>query len=249
MHVECVDCHNPHSLREGASQPPVVGGPMQGVSGITLSGALTQSVQFEYEVCFKCHADNPERIQSDITRQLTQTNCRLEFDPSGPSFHPVAAPGVNQNVPSLIPPMTVATLIYCADCHDSDRSSAARGPHGSIYRPLLAYRYETADFTPESSSSYELCYRCHSRNRILSNESFAHREHLEDQIPCSACHDPHGISVSQGTSLNHSHLINFDVAIVRPDPATGRLAFEDLGVFRGRCFLACHGQVHSPQEY
>ena len=82
---------------------------MQGVSGLTLTGRPTANAQFEYEVCFKCHADNPERPQSRITRQITQTNTRLEFDPSGPSFHPVAAPGVNRNVPSLIPPMTVAT--------------------------------------------------------------------------------------------------------------------------------------------
>lgn len=73
---------------------------------------------------------------------------------------------MNRNVPSLVPPMTVATQIYCTDCHNSDGTSTARGPHGSIYPGLLAARCETADFTPESSSSYELCYRCHSRNSI-----------------------------------------------------------------------------------
>ena len=136
-----------------------------------------------------------------ITRQITQTNTRLEFEPSGPSFHPVVSPGVNPNVPSLIPPMTVATVIYCTDCHSSDATSSAKGPHGSVYRPLLADRYETADFTPENSSSYELCYRCHSRNSILGDQSFAgHSEHLENGIPCSACHDAHGINASQGST-------------------------------------------------
>ena len=250
MHVECADCHNPHALQRTPAQAPMIPGAMQGVSGITLTGAVIPSAQFEYEVCFKCHADNPERPQSNVTRQITQTNSRLEFDPSGPSFHPVAAPGVNPNVPSLRPPLTVATLIYCTDCHSSDSPSTAKGPHGSIYPHLLAGRYETSDFTPESSSSYELCYRCHSRNSILGDESFAaHREHLENEVPCSACHDPHGISASQGTGLNNSHLINFDVAIVQPDPDTGRRVFEDLGVVRGRCFLSCHGRKHSPEEY
>ncbi len=250
MHVECVDCHNPHALQHAPARAPVLPSVLQGISGITITGSPTANAQLEYEVCFKCHADNPERLLSPITRQITQTNTRLEFDPSGPSFHPVVVPGVNQNVPSLIPPLTVATLIYCTDCHSSDSTSAARGPHGSIYPYLLAARYETADFTPENNSSYELCYDCHSRNSILGNQSFArHREHLENGIPCSACHDPHGINASQGSVLNNRHLINFDVAIVQPDPVTGRRAFEDLGVFHGRCFLSCHGQTHSPKEY
>jgi ribosomal protein L40E len=211
---------------------------------------VTADAQFGYEVCFRCHADNPERPQSTITRQITQTNTRLEFEPSGPSFHPVAAPGVNPNVPSLIPPLTVATLISCTDCHGSDSTSRARGPHGSIYPPLLAARYETADFTPEDGSSYELCYRCHSRNSILGDQSFPeHSKHLQNGIPCSACHDSHGINVSQGSILNNRHLINFDVAIVGPDPVTGRRTFEDLGTFHGRCFLSCHGKSHSPKEY
>jgi predicted CXXCH cytochrome family protein len=250
MHVECVDCHNPHAAQHALAQAPIIPGALQGVSGITITGSATANAQFEYEVCFKCHADNPRRPASSITRQITQTNVRLEFEPSGPSFHPVAAPGVNPNVPSLIPPMTAATLIYCTDCHNSDGTSSAKGPHGSVYRYLLAARYETADFTPENSSSYELCYRCHSRNSILADQSFpGHSRHLAHGTPCSACHDAHGIAASQGSRMNSSHLINFDVAIVRPDPGTGRQGFEDLGSLHGRCYLSCHGQSHSPREY
>jgi hypothetical protein len=249
-HVECVDCHNPHAAQRHTAQAPLIRGVTQGVSGVTTGGGSIQNAQFEYEVCFKCHGDNPDRVGPAVTRQITQTNVRLEFDPSGPSFHPVVAPGINSEVPSLKPPMTVATQIYCTDCHSSDSGSTARGPHGSIYPHLLAYRYETSDFTQENSGSYELCYRCHSRNSILNDESFpAHAAHLEDGIPCSACHDPHGISASQGTSVNNSHLINFDITIVQPDPDTGRRTFEDLGVFHGRCFLLCHGNKHSPAEY
>lgn len=249
-HVECVDCHNPHAVQNTPANAPVVPGPMRGVSGVTASGSSTERVQYEYEVCFKCHADNPNRSQSTMTRQITQTNTRLEFDASASSFHPVVAPGKNQNVPSLKSPMTVASMIYCTDCHSSDSASGAKGPHGSNYPNLLAYRYETSDYTQESSYSYQLCYRCHSRNSILNNESFTeHNEHLQRQIPCSACHDAHGISAVQGTRLNNSHLINFDTTIVRPDPTTGRLEFEDTGIFHGRCYLECHSETHSPQEY
>ncbi|MFH1717295.1 MAG: cytochrome c3 family protein [Planctomycetota bacterium] len=249
-HVECVDCHNPHATQETLARAPVVPGAMRGVSGVTISGSPAPQAQYEYEVCFKCHADNPNRPESTITRQITQTNTRLEFDPSGPAFHPVVAPGVNRNVPSLKPPMTVTTLVYCIDCHGSDSVSGAKGPHGSINPYLLAYRYETSDFTQESSFSYELCYKCHSRNSILNDESFPkHEEHLNQEIPCSACHDAHGISSAQGTSVNNSHLINFDTTIVRPEPTTGRREFEDTGVFHGRCYLQCHNEQHSPKEY
>jgi predicted CXXCH cytochrome family protein len=248
-HIECVDCHNPHAVQDMEAQPPASPGALLGATGVTLSGGVIEQAQNEYEVCFKCHADNPNRVQSKITRKTTQSNTRLEFEGSGPSFHPVAVPGVNQNVPSLISPRTTATMIYCTDCHNSD-GSGAKGPHGSNYSPLLAYRYQTSDFTQESPSAYELCYSCHSRNRILNDESFSkHSLHLEDKTPCSACHDAHGISSAQGTAANNSHLINFDITIVSSDSATGLLEFRDLGDFSGECFLECHGKKHSPLSY
>ncbi|MHC4259900.1 MAG: cytochrome c3 family protein [Planctomycetota bacterium] len=248
-HVECVDCHNPHSIQNMTSQAPLVSGAMRGASGITISGGIAQRAQYEYEVCFKCHGDNPERITSTITRLITQTNTRLEFNPSNPSFHPVASVGANRNVPSLKPPMTVADRMYCTDCHNRSSASGTKGPHGSDYPPLLAYRYETADDTRESESAYELCYKCHSRNSILNDESFSkHKLHVEE-APCSACHDPHGISSAQGTTENNSHLINFDISIVRSDSSTGRLEFQDQGVFHGQCYLECHGRNHSPLSY
>jgi hypothetical protein len=142
-------------------------------------------------------------------------------------------------------------MIYCTDCHSSDSSSQVKGPHGSQYPFLLTYQYETADDTQESLFAYELCYQCHDRESILGDRSFQkHREHIIDEkTPCSVCHDPHGISYSQGSSTNNTNLINFDTTIVFPDPATGRLEFEDLGTFRGRCYLQCHDETHSPEEY
>jgi hypothetical protein len=188
-------------------------------------------------------------VQSNITRRITQTNTRLEFAPSNPSFHPVAALGVNRDVPSLRSPLSIASIISCTDCHNSSPGSGTKGPHGSDYPHLLAYRYETADYTGESESAYELCYNCHSRNSILNDESFSkHRMHVQD-APCSTCHDPHGISSAQGTFVNNTHLMNFDISIVRADSATGRLEFQDQGTFHGQCFLECHGKQHSPLSY
>lgn len=248
-HVTCEDCHNPHAVQAMEAQAPVIHPSMNKVSGVTASGGMIQYARYEYEVCFKCHGDNPSRIDTGITREISQTNTRLEFDPTGPSFHPVVSMGVSKNVPSLRLPLTVASVIYCTDCHGSS-DSRVKGPHGSMFSPLLKYNYETSDYTAESESAYALCYSCHSRNSILSNESFpGHKRHLDQRIPCSACHDAHGISSAQGNSTNHSHLINFDTGIVEKDPGTGLRQFEDLGIQKGQCTLLCHGQQHSAEGY
>lgn len=240
-HVECADCHNPHKVTNSTASAPDANGYISGVQGIDQSGLAVSEIAYEFELCYRCHADNPV-TSSLIARQIVQNNTRLEFDSGNPSFHPVASQGVNADVPSLIAPYTESSLIYCTDCHASDGSGSPNGPHGSIYPQILKYRYETADNTVESAANYELCYTCHDRNSILNDESFVHMAHLEDDTPCSACHDAHGISGSQGNSTNNSSLINFDTDIVFP--RMGNLYFESTGVHSGRCFLTCHGKNH-----
>ena len=255
-HVECVDCHNPHRVNSSTASAPVIGGTQLGVSGITASGLeAVPDANFQYEICFKCHADNNVKSFVPITRQHAQINTRMEFDLANPSYHPVEGIGNNPNVPSLISPLTENSIIYCTDCHNSDTSTASGGPgpdgpHGSIYSPILERNYTTADFTVESEFEYALCYKCHDSGSILSDDSFgAHRKHVfEKDAPCSACHDPHGVSASQGNPFNNSHLINFDLNIVSPN-SRGLLMFEDLGTFSGQCYLSCHDKEHDPKDY
>ncbi len=249
-HVECVDCHNPHAMVTSPAVAPFIPGALKFVSGVTAEGTEIEHATYEYEVCFKCHGFNSSRIESDISRYITQSNTVLEFDQGNPSFHPVEGRGVNTNVPSLYGGMDESSIIYCTDCHNSDSSSQVKGPHGSIHPYLLAYQYETEDYTSESRSAYELCYRCHDRESILGDKSFEeHKKHIVgEDTPCSVCHDPHGISYSQGTDSGNSNLINFDRTVVFPD-SDGRLEFEDLGTFRGQCYLTCHGEEHDPEDY
>lgn len=254
-HVECVDCHNPHRVNNSTASAPSVGGTQLGVSGVSSSGVAKTESNFLYEICFKCHDDNNVISFVPITRQHAQINTRLEFDLANPSYHPVEGIGNNPNVPSLIPPLSETSIIYCTDCHNSDTSTASGGPgpdgpHGSIYSPLLERNYTTLDNTNESTFEYALCYKCHDRDSIRGDDSFEeHDKHVRgEDAPCSACHDPHGVSATQGNAVNNSHLINFDLNIVSPNP-DGLLMFEDLGTFRGRCFLSCHGMDHEPEEY
>ena len=76
-----------------------------------------------------------------------------------------------------------------------------------------------------------------------------HYKHVvTEQTPCNACHDPHGISNTQGNLVNNSHLINFDISIVRPLPS-GELNFQDNGYSSGECNLSCHGSNHNSKRY
>lgn len=250
-HVECEDCHNPHAAFNQNANPPDASGKLRGVKGVNSDGNDVSEIQYEYELCYRCHADSPDKPGSPTTRQIEQNNVRLEYDINNPSFHPIEGPGVNGNVPSLLPPYTESSVIYCTDCHSSNGNGAPNGPHGSIYPQILKYNYERADFTQESPSAYELCYKCHDRDSILGDNSFEeHKKHIRgEDTPCNVCHDPHGISSAQGTSTNNSHLINFDLSVVDPDPETGRLEFIDNGNFAGECYLECHGKKHSPKTY
>ncbi len=263
-HVECVDCHNPHATApqviDRVNRPSLgeISATTQFVSGVTRTGRPIERSRFEYEICFKCHADNiaRERIPS-ITRQVNETNTRREFQPTNPSFHPVIGPRQNSDVVSLLLPWRPGAIMRCTDCHNSDEAASAsgqpRGPHGSIYEPLLIANYSTRDFTSESPENYALCYRCHDRQSILGDESFPlHNVHVvRGRTPCSACHDAHGISRTRGNSRNHSHLINFDLNIVQPAGGAlgARLEFVDTGRFSGSCTLVCHGVTHVRFEY
>ncbi|MEW8053502.1 MAG: hypothetical protein AB2809_24380, partial [Candidatus Thiodiazotropha sp.] len=251
-HVECADCHNPHSAGAGGGNPP---GALAGVRGVDRFGAAVKPLVFSYQLCFRCHADSANKPAPRTRRQIGQTNVRLEFDPTNPSHHAVLGTGANPDVPSLIAPLTISSTISCQDCHNSDSGRNAggggpRGPHGSRFEPILERQYITLDGTPESASAYALCYKCHDRNSILNDESFPlHNKHIvEENTPCNVCHDPHGISGSQGNFLNNSKLINFDLSAVSAD-ANGNLRFESNGNFTGTCYLNCHGEEHAPLSY
>lgn len=268
-HVECQDCHNPHSILNSPASAPNISGMLMNVKGIDQFGSVVNPANYEYELCFKCHGEsNGDSVT--INRYANSLNKRLDFSTNNPSFHPVVGMGRNSDVPSLPsqispdPSINEQTIIYCMDCHDSDASARIGGPgpvgpHGSVYSPLLRERYETSLNTVENYSDYALCYRCHERASILSDESFkkatlsftgGHSGHLASGggTPCSVCHDPHGV-VDDGISGDHTNLINFDANVVNPISGQSVPLFNDTGLFSGSCTLVCHGVVHTAYAY
>ena len=120
-----------------------------------------------------------------------------------------------------------------------------------------------ADGAVEGQETFALCYRCHDRASILRDTSFrkktlrstpsggGHSGHLAANVPCSACHDPHGVpgdggSFTKDPTGSHTHLINFDRRIVQPRPGAQYPVFLDTGTFSGSCALVCHGVTHDP---
>jgi predicted CXXCH cytochrome family protein len=251
---DCKDCHESHTMKTPGAviTPPGLPVALGKIDGVTIAGGPVSSAQFEYEVCFKCHADNSADISHVISRQISQTNMRLEFSVSAISFHPVATKGKNLNVPSLRPGYTTDSMISCNDCHGSDASKKAGGtgpdgPHGSIYSGILLARYETADATPYSTSAYALCFRCHDNTKVVANSGpfSQHMTHIQgQQTPCSACHDSHGVSSVQGTAQHNAALINFDSSIVFSAGAMPP-TYTQTAPSHGYCQLTCHGVTHT----
>jgi predicted CXXCH cytochrome family protein len=225
-HSACVDCHHHHYVRKENK--------MSGIRGINKDGVKVK-ITSEYELCFKCHSYS-------ANLPANQTNKAEIFNPSNPSFHPVIAPGTNTDIPSLVPPLTTSSLIKCTDCHNNDDHSGPKGPHGSNYRYILSKNYTTID-SSEGPFQYELCYNCHRRSSILSNESFQlHNLHISNVgTSCRTCHNPHG-------SIQYTHLIDFNRASVMPSNSM-QLGYTDLGNRAGQCSLNCHGKDHDPAVY
>jgi predicted CXXCH cytochrome family protein len=255
-HVECQDCHNPHASIGAEASAPNASGALRGVAGINTAGARVEPAEYEYEVCFRCHANDTNARPPFVERQIVQLDIQLKTDPANPSYHPVEGPGQNPDVPSLLFPLNESSIIHCTDCHANDAGPAAggvgpAGPHGSNWRFLLEREYRIEDGMNESYQAYALCYKCHDRNSILAGVSFPeHKLHVdESRTSCAVCHDPHGISLIQGNPTNHSHLINFDISIALPEPESGRLEFIDLGHRAGECWTECHGAIHQGTRY
>lgn len=225
--VQCIDCHHHHFVTKKNK--------MIGIKGVGRQGTTVNSVIFDYELCFKCHA-NSANLPAD------QINKAEMFNVSNPSYHPVIAPGRNSDVPSLIHPLTASSTIKCIDCHNNDDSLGPKGPHGSIYKHILKKNFAEND-GPEGTSQYDLCYSCHRRSSILGNESFRfHSLHISAVgTSCKTCHNPHG-------SLQYPHLLSFDNISIRPSKS-GRLEFMAFGRRAGQCYLNCHGKNHNPASY
>jgi predicted CXXCH cytochrome family protein len=208
-----------------------------------------------------------ERIINTVNTRIEFNPVNPSYHPVVAQGRHQASPSNVPSIPSgdleSPPGLSTASYIYCTDCHSDEVVTGgvlmSRGPHGSPYPPILRRRYETTIGTSENLQSYGLCYRCHNRDSILDDtKSFrwdpvshptateigGHRGHLQSPtdhktVPCSVCHDPHGVQDSGGSG-SHTYLVNFDKVTVKPLGANIYPIFTDNGNHTGSCTLECH---------
>jgi hypothetical protein len=153
-HVECNDCHNPHTAESGlhasnefhvaaGTNEIADSGPLMGALGVepdpwsisNWGGATdwpdtSSSATKEYEICFKCHSDYVPWDDGG-TGPASWTDVALEFNPSNQSYHPVVQalpatdPGVNGS--SRLPAPFTSLLIG-----DSGKSTATGTTNDTI---------------------------------------------------------------------------------------------------------------------
>ncbi|MFC2072908.1 cytochrome c3 family protein, partial [Chloroflexota bacterium] len=169
-HVECEDCHKPHSRYPGSHElgnnavSPIIGrtsglSVSNGAAWTTPTSTFESSVSYEYELCFKCHtswSDATTRTYPSYT-SFNLTDQSVEFNPANRSHHAVEAPGNNPStnanyLQTFVSPITPSSTIYCSDCHGSDITTEPAGAHGSTNESLLA---------GSTSDSAIVCYKCH----------------------------------------------------------------------------------------
>jgi predicted CXXCH cytochrome family protein len=248
VHVQCVDCHNPHATNNTTATAPNVNGFEAGVQGIDNNGNPIAAALYEYQICFRCHADNPSTIQY-TQRYRGIGNQRFNFAPTNVSYHPVEAAGQNPSVTSLIAPMTVASKIYCSDCHGSDGAGAPAGPHGSANLAILKLAYDTTRFpmlgagwsATDLSMRWPLCFQCHNVTTVTSIHTSISGGHFMKYTGCNTCHDPHGYDGTPGVNGGNAasaftYLLNFDTSVIRPNLVNGKM----IDIPNRKCYFVCH---------
>ncbi len=247
-HVECVDCHNPHATNANTASAPDVNGFCQDVQGINLSGVPVNPVSYQYEICFRCHADNAA-TQRYIIRYRGTGNRRLDFATSNVSYHPVEGAGQNGTLTSLLTPYNASSKIYCTDCHASDGGGSPAGPHGSNNLAILKYAYDTTRFpmlgvgwsSADLNSHWTLCFQCHNLNTVTTIHTNISGGHFFKYVGCNVCHDPHGYDGTLGTNGGTSasafeRLVNFDTTVIRPNANNGKM----IDIPNRKCYFICH---------
>lgn len=288
-HAECTDCHNTHASTKGATGPPFASPSLRGVSGVgvqngpagskpayvfktSLSGQ--KQVEFEFEVCFKCHSSFNKSLPNPGNDKS------IEFNPNNASFHPVEAAGKNKTVAiekSLSGAnMSSGSLIFCASCHSSD--SGSKGPHGSKYRHILKAAYREQIKPKVSNNDYKnddfsLCITCHSDKPFLDTSKSArddtnfklHGFHLggiyndparnsitgSDDITVRDA--GHGNAICRECHYNN-HGVAGSQRLIRFAPNVNGPNGQGDPVFvisndTGKCRLRCHGKDHENLTY
>ncbi len=219
-HSECSDCHNPHTATSQTATAPANKGVNWGVGGIKQDGTSINPSINQYEICFKCHSDY-------VSRPPGQTDKRREFDPSNPSYHPVAALGKNTGISSVafVSPWSETSQVYCTDCHNNEDPTGAQCPIGSANEHILKDSY-----TPTDTG---LCFDCHTESvyTVPGTEGSRWVKHniTSGHAYCGDCHETHGNK--QEHLINRGYIHYSDGGKIVTDEACAGSSCHAIGIW------------------
>jgi predicted CXXCH cytochrome family protein len=200
-HVECADCHNSHT---SGGQNHAVGtnaiptsSPLYGTGGVSMPGSprtwaglpgngytyreplgvvntANTSVQYEYEICFKCHTDfawGAGTVPSSPSLGSFLTDQAMELSAANASYHPVVGANTVNNQGTYVGGWTSGSTqtMYCSDCHTLDNGNRPLGPHGSGNSFILKKPYTDAyGAINQTQPVGDVCFDCHDSGTYLN---------------------------------------------------------------------------------
>lgn len=248
-HVTCGDCHNVHRSNRQARKKftNLTSGSLQGVAGVEPlragPGIIPVYVEVktavrEYQICLRCHSSYVRSAPVDMV------DMAAAFNPANLSYHPVETRAKNRGVKveTFVGGWGPKATMYCSDCHTNSESGAARGPHGSKFKPLLAASLGASEGVDHQN---DLCYLCHNRKVYTDGEAGSrfegaggHGDHVQKKkSACSTCHVTHGSSFT-------AHLIN----VVQPLETSGVVGYSH-DTTGGSCVSTCHQRSNDVYSY
>jgi predicted CXXCH cytochrome family protein len=219
-HTECTDCHNVHETTStpAASGAPDVNGELKGAWGPAVDYSVDdaivysfkQGVDYEYEVCFKCHSGWFEDEDGNTIEDYGIDIASL-VDTRNPSLHATvdATSSSSASLDSFVnkvPAWTNTSVLYCTDCHGNSDAAETRGPHSSSTAPILRKPY----WGVTTDNAGYLCNTCHKSSVYRSGvddagssasnffdanlaDGLLHKRHVGDSgFSCQTCHQSHG---------------------------------------------------------
>jgi predicted CXXCH cytochrome family protein len=220
-HSECGDCHNSHRAGSGPGKQTTQGwtasGRLAGISGVSVANGTagtaptytfldgtTTPVQFEYQLCLKCHSGFTRLAStSGVPPSRYALDKGVELNPANGSFHPVEGVGTNQTTamanslsgtsPYKLWNFTTASTIRCTHCHAGPSPATGSPPdadlavHTSPNRGILLQPYRDRILKPSreayAAADFALCYTCHAEAPFVGSGTTAtdfryHRKHV-----------------------------------------------------------------------
>lgn len=181
-HSECVDCHDPHTVRGGGATEVDVLGKVSGVNYTTTgwdgnwANWATQTTansvfldpvtnNRQAYLCYKCHSKAAGTLPTSPSGGFQETDAAREFNPSNKARHVVEGTSqiptftynsVTYYYGKFVNGWTATSNVKCSDCHASN-TGTVKGPHGSDNAFILKKPWRTN----APAQSGDLCFDCH----------------------------------------------------------------------------------------